>query len=81
MTTTPEPPRCNAARLLRWLRTSHDGARDNMSSRPILARLSSQIDPAISLKRTSFATASLRDPSHPSRRPFFVNRSVALKSP
>ena len=61
--------------------TSHDDARDNMSSRPILASRSSQIDPAISLKCTSVATASLRDQSHPARCPFFVNRSAALKIP
>ena len=71
MTTTSEPRRCKAARLLSWFATGHDGARSNRPSTPVLDRRSPPGDPALPLRRGSLLPANLPtlavDPSAPTR--------------
>ena len=93
MTTTPEPRRRKAARLLSWFSTGHDRARSNRPSTPVLARRSSSMDPDMPLGRGSFLRSNIPtlavdrsactrplDPSPPnphSARGTFARRALA----
>jgi hypothetical protein len=81
MTTTPEPQRPKAARLLRWFSTGHAVARQNTASALPLSRRFSPIDPAVPLESGPILPLNLRSRRKQSCCPHSASPSASLKSP
>ena len=81
MTTMPEPPRRQAAYLLRWCLTSQDGAYINCAGISVLGSRSTPIDPAKHFQYRSLQPNILLNRRSGSTFAQATAPSAALKSP